>query len=155
MLKSAIKRAEALIEREGSSKDADRLIIVVKASSKAAKRYKSKLKKALLREDYEESALELERGQMVVGFIIKASSIANDYPIFEADLVGVQTDTTGNVVTYWYADEPVVNIRPDDITLRGASCVDEDTDEFHQDIMACAQAIVYGTGRRHNPRRRR
>lgn len=167
MLKSDIKRAEALIEREGSSKDADRLILAVKASASAAKIHKDDLKEALLRE-YDESAVKrLGRGgDMVVGFLIKASSITNDYYLFEADLAGLPVDAKGDVVGYYHSGE-VVNIRPDDIILRGAACID-DNGEGHQDIVRCAQAIVYGsgrgrgepwfearTGRRYNPSRRR
>lgn len=165
MLKSDIKRAEALIEREGTRKDADRLIIAVKASAKAAKLHKNDLKEALIREDYEETVEELKRGDMVVGFLIKASSLTNDYYLFEGDLVGLTLNAKGDIDGYYHSGE-VVTIRPEDITLRGASCMD-DNNVFHQDIMACARAIVYGnsggrnapyyaerTGRRYNPRRR-
>jgi len=149
MLKADIKRAEALIEREGSSKDADRLILAVKASAKAASLYKPELKEALLREYDASEVKRLGRGgDMVVGFLIKASSITNDYYLFEADLAGILVDGNGNVAGYYHSGE-VVNIRPEDITLRGAACVD-DNSEAHQDIMACARAIVYGSGRGRN-----
>ena len=166
MLKSDIKRAEALIEREGSSKDADRLVLAVKASANAAKLFKDNLKEALRREYDESEAKRLGRGgDMVVGFLITASSITNDYYIFDADLAGLLVDAEGDVVGYDHSGE-VVTIRPEDMTLRGAACVD-DNSEAHQDIMACARALVYGsgrgrnephyearTGRRNNPRRR-
>jgi Holliday junction DNA helicase RuvB len=92
MLKSDIKRAEALIENEGSSKDADRLILAVKASANAAKLHKDDLKEALLREYDADEVKRLGRGgDMVVGFLIKASSITNDYYLFEGDLAGLLT----------------------------------------------------------------
>lgn len=162
MLKADIKRAEALIEREGSRKDEGRLVLAVKASAKGAKRNMDELKEFLAHE-YDES--EVERlgsgGDMVVGFLIKASSITNGYSIFEGDLAGLLVDSSGDVVGFYHSGE-VVTVRPDDITLRGAACVD-DNGETHQDIVACARAIVYGnsggrnapyyaTGRR-NPRR--
>lgn len=166
MLKADIKRAEALIEREGSSNDADRLVLAVKASAKAAKLHMDELKESLAHE-YDESEVErLGRGgDMVVGFLIKASSITNDYYIFEGDLAGLLVDAKGDVVGFYHSGE-VVTIRPDDMTLRGAACIDDNM-EAQQDIMACARAIVYGnsggrnapyyaerTGRRYNPRRR-
>ena len=163
MLKADIKRAEALIENEGSTKDADRLVLAVKASAKAASVYKSELKESLLREYDASEVKRLGRGgDMVVGFLIKASSITNDYYLFEGDLAGLLVDAKGDVVGYYHSGE-VATIRPDDITLRGAACVDDNA-ETHQDIMACASAIVYGnsggrnapyyaerTGRRYNP----
>lgn len=168
MLKSDIKRAEALIEREGTRKDADRLILAVKASASAAKMYKDDLKEALRREYDASEVKRLGRGgDMVVGFLVRASSLAN--PIlgsFEADLAGLLVDGKGDVVGYYHSGEVVV-IRPKDVTLRGAACID-DNGEGHQDIVRCAQAIVYGsgrgrgepyyearTGRRYNPSRRR
>jgi hypothetical protein len=54
-------------------------------------------------------------------------------------------DAKGDVVGYYHSGE-VVNIRPEDMTLRGAAVID-DNSEAHQDIMACARAIVYGSGR--------
>lgn len=167
MLKSDIKRAEALIENEGSSKDADRLILAVKASTKTASLYKPELKEALLREYDADEVKRLGRGgDMVVGFLIKASSITNDYYVFDADLAGLLVDAKGDVVGFYHTGE-VQAIRPENITLRGAACIDDNM-EGHQDIMACARAIVYGsgrgrgepyyearTGRRYNPSRRR
>jgi hypothetical protein len=167
MLKSDIKRAEALIEREGSQKDADRLVLAVKASTKAASLYKPELKEALLREYDADEVKRLGRGgDMVVGFLIKASSITNDYYFFEGDLAGLLVDAKGDVVGYYHSGE-VVGIRPENMTLRGAACIDDNM-EAHQDIVACARAIVYGnsggrnapyyaerTGRRYNLRRRR
>jgi len=163
MLKADIKRAEALIEREGSRKDEGRLVLAVKASTKAASAYKSELKEALLNEGFDASEIKrLGRGgDMVPGFLIKAVDITNDYDLFGADLAGLLVDSSGDVVGYYHAGQND-NIRPDDITLRGAACVD-DNGETHQDIVACARAIVYGnsggrnapyyaTGRR-NPRR--
>lgn len=166
MLKADIKRAEALIEREGSSKDAHRLILAVKASAAAASAYKDTLKEALRREYDESEAKRLGRGgDMVVGFLIKASSITNDYYLFEGDLAGLLVDAKGDVVGYYHSGE-LDTVRPEEITLRGAACID-DNSEAHQDIMACARALVYGnsggrnapyyaerTGRRYNPRRR-
>ena len=165
MLKADIKRAEALIDNEGSAKDADRLILAVKASAKAAKLHKDDLKEALLREYDADEVKRLGRGgDMVVGFLIKASSITNDYYIFEGDLAGLLVDAKGDVVGFYHSGE-VVTIRPDDMTLRGAACIDDNM-EAHQDIVACARAIVYGnsggrnapyyaerTGRRYNPAR--
>jgi hypothetical protein len=146
MLKADIKRAEALIENEGSSKDADRLVLAVKASANAAKLHKDDLKEALRREYDADEAKRLGRGgDMVVGFLIKASSVTNDYYLFEGDLAGLLVDAKGDVVGYYHSGE-VVNIRPEDMTLRGAAVID-DNSEAHQDIMACARAIVYGSGR--------
>jgi hypothetical protein len=164
MLKSDIKRAEALIENEGSSKAADRLVLAVKASATAAKLFKDDLKEALRREYDESEVKRLGRGgDMVVGFLIKASSITNDYYLFEGDLAGLLVDAKGDVVGYYHSGE-VLTIEPENMTLRGAAVID-DNSEAHQDIMACAQALVYGsgrgqpyyaerTGRRYNPSRR-
>jgi hypothetical protein len=163
MLKADIKRAVALIKREGGSKAADRLVLAVKASATAAKLFKDNLKEAL-RAEYDESEVKrLGRGgDMVVGFLIRASGITEDYYIFDADLAGLLVDAKGDVVGYYHSGE-VVTIRPENMTLRGATVID-DNSEAHQDIMACAQALVYGnsggrnapyyaesTGRRYNP----
>ena len=146
MLKSDIKRAEALLEREGVALDAERLILAVKASAKAAKLYKPELKEAMRREGDEGYIERLKAGgDMVVGFLIRSSSITNDYYIFEGDLVGLDVDKNGDVAGYYHTGE-VVTIRPEDMTLRGAACID-DNSEAHQDIMACARAVVYGSGR--------
>ena len=151
MLKADIKRAVALIENEGSSKDADRLILAVKASASAAKLHKDDLKEALRREYDADEAKRLGRGgDMVVGFLIKASSITNDYYLFDADLAGLLVDAKGDVVGYYHSGE-VVNIRPEDMTLRGAAVID-DNSEAHQDIRACAYALAYGnSGGRNAP----
>lgn len=150
MLKADIKRAEALIENEGSSKDADRLILAVKASANGAKLFKDNLKEAL-RAEYDESEVKrLGRGgDMVVGFLIKASSITNDYYLFDGDLAGLLVDAKGDVVGYYHSGH--VPIRPENMTLRGAAVIDDNA-EAHQDIMACAQALVYGnSGGRNAP----
>jgi hypothetical protein len=151
MLKADIKRAVALIEREGTQKDDDRLVLAVKASANAAKLFKDNLKEAL-RAEYDESEVKrLGRGgDMVVGFLIKARIITRDYYIFDADLAGLLVDAKGDVVGYYHSGE-VVTIRPENMTLRGAAVID-DNSEAHQDIMACAQALVYGnSGGRNAP----
>ena len=151
MLKADIKRAEALIENEGSSKDADRLILAVKASANAAKLHKDDLKEALRREYDESEVKRLGRGgDMVVGFLIRASGITEDYYVIEGDLAGLLVDAKGDVVGYYHSGEVAV-IRPESITLRGAAALDDNL-EAHQDIMACAQTLVYGnSGGRNAP----
>ena len=149
MLKADIKRAEALLQREGTRSAEDRLILAVKASAKAASIYKPELKEALLREYGASEVKRLGRGgDMVVGFLTKARNVGSNYRAFDADLAGLLVDGSGNVVGYYHSGE-VVTIRPDDMTLRGAACVD-DNSETHQDIMACAEALVYGSGRGRN-----
>ena len=148
MLKSDIKRAVALVEREGTHGDADRLEIVVKASAHAAKLYEDDLKAFFALEfahSYKKLVAQLARGEIVVAFLVDAANIANDAARFEADLWAAHVDEKGNVV----GDLPgnlEVSIGTNDITLRGAVCIDDNI-EGHQDIMACAQAIVYGSGR--------
>lgn len=150
MQKRDIKRAVQLITDEGRARDVKRLVLAVKASPKAASVYKYTVRPAIADEYGADEADRLKRGgDMVVGFLVRAVDIANDYYEFDADLAALILNARGEVDGFYHTGE-VATIRPDAISLTGAMVVDDNA-EVQANVMQAAEAIVYGSARGRGP----
>jgi hypothetical protein len=146
MQKRDIKRAVQLITDEGRERDVKRLVLAVKASAKAASVFKDEAREAIAEDYGDDEADRLKRGgDMVVGFLVRAEDIANDYYVFEADLAGLLLNARGEVDGFYHTGR-VVTIRPDAISLVGAMVVDDNM-ETHPNVMEAAITLIEGPRR--------